>query len=292
MIVEEAVELFSDGFRLHGTRIAPADLSRPAPALVISHGWSGAVNERVIPLARRLAELGYVALAIDHRGFGASEGPRARCDPAGQVRDLSNALTLLASDDHVDADALGVVGVSFGGAVAVAAGAADERARATVSIVGMGDAGRWLRSLRTPAEWTELQKRVAEDQVSIIRTGRGANVDFSLLMPLPASEAVDAELAIMRGRYSDGYPLENLHLAAGFRPEDVVDRLAPRALCLVTCGDDTVVAPSESQAMFERAGEPKVLEVFPEGGHGGPLGPLVDRTVAVVAAFLDRHLRS
>ncbi|MFD2351165.1 hypothetical protein ACFSTC_20290 [Nonomuraea ferruginea] len=35
-------------------------------------------------------------LALDHRGFGRSEGARLRCDPYEQVRDVSNAATYLA----------------------------------------------------------------------------------------------------------------------------------------------------------------------------------------------------
>lgn len=289
---DEQVTFWSDGHRIAGTLVRPASAERPTPGVVISHGWSGAVNERVFPLARRLAAAGHAVLCIDHRGFGGSDGERARCDPAGQVRDLSNALTFLGSEPLVDASALGVIGVSFGGAIAIAAGAADPRARATVSIVGIGDAGRWLRSLRPSGIWAHLEHRMAEDQVAIVRTGARARVDFSELMPLPPSQAVDDELAIMRAKYPEGYPLENLHLAAGFRPEEVVDRIAPRAVLLLTCADDSVVPASDSAGMYDRAGEPKELEVFPEGNHGGPLGPLVDRTAAVVGDFLDRHLRA
>jgi uncharacterized protein len=119
----ETVHFYSDGWRLQGVLVAPGSpcASRPVvpaapwPALVCSHGWSGAVNFRVLPLAARLAQAGYPTLVIDHRGFGGSEGPRARCDPREQVRDMSAAATYLAQRPDVDATALAAIGASFGG---------------------------------------------------------------------------------------------------------------------------------------------------------------------------------
>jgi hypothetical protein len=32
------------------------------------------------------------------------------------------------------------------------------------------------------------------------------------------------------------------------------------------------------------------LHVFPEGNHGGPLGPLVDQTAKLTIEFLGQHL--
>jgi pimeloyl-ACP methyl ester carboxylesterase len=261
-------------------------------AVTISHGWSGAVNERVFPLAERLAALGYAVLAFDHRGFGGSEGPRARCDPNEQVRDVSHGLTFLSSLDRIDPDALGVVGVSFGGAIAVAAGAADPRVKATVSIVGVGDAERWLRSLRPYYEWVSLRERLAVDRRARVVEGKGERVDFSLLMPGPPTEAMETELELMRGKHPDGYPLENAELAIGFAPEQLVERIAPRAVAFIGVADDSVVGLDETLAMYQRAGEPRELTVLPQGNHGGPLGPLVDTTATIIADVLARHLRS
>jgi hypothetical protein len=52
-----------------------------------------------------------------------------------------------------------------------------------------------------------------------------------------------------------------------------------------------VIPAEHSERMYERAGEPKLLRLPPDGGHGGPLGPQVDATTETVAAFLDAHLR-
>jgi hypothetical protein len=104
---EEEVRFESDGISLAGTLMVAEGADGALPAVAFSHGWSGAVNERVLPLARRLAGSGYVALALDHRGFGRSEGRRARCHPPEQVRDLAHALSFLAAQSAVDPNGSG-----------------------------------------------------------------------------------------------------------------------------------------------------------------------------------------
>ncbi|GAA0836680.1 alpha/beta hydrolase [Streptosporangium amethystogenes subsp. fukuiense] len=286
----EIVYFQSDGLRLRGVLVTPRERAGAVPALVASHGWSGAVNFRVLPFAGRLAQRGYAVLAVDHRGFGGSEGVRLRCDPDEQVRDVSNAATYLTGRPEVDGSALGVMGASFGGAIAVAAAAADERLKACLSLVPLADGRRWLEELHG-AGWPALLARLERDDAERARTGSGERVPLSVLMPLPPSPALDAEAAFIRSVYPAGYPLENGRLALDFSPENLAAAIAPRALCLVTPVDDTVIPADHSRAVYARAGEPKELHLPPEGGHGGPMGSLVDTTAEIAGAFLDKHLR-
>ncbi|MFC5818622.1 alpha/beta hydrolase [Nonomuraea harbinensis] len=286
----EIVHFYSDGLRLTGVLVTPRDRAGAMPALIASHGWSGAVNFRVLPLAGRLARRGYAVLALDHRGFGRSEGARLRCDPCEQVRDVSNAATYLAGRPEIDGSALGVIGASFGGAIAVAAAAADERLRACVALVPLADGRRWLRDLHGSESWPAFLDRVARDEAERVRTGLGERVPLGTLMPLPPSPAADAEAALIATAYPEGYPLENARLALGFSPEQLVSAIAPRALCLITPGDDTVIPAEHSLALHARAGEPKALHLLPHGGHGGPMGELVDTTADLAGAFLAEHL--
>lgn len=281
----EIVYFQSDGLRLRGVLVTPKRRAGAVPALVASHGWSGAVNFRVLPLAGRLAQRGYAVLAVDHRGFGGSEGARLRCDPAEQVRDVSEAATYLAGRPEIDGSALGVMGASFGGAIAVAAAAADERLKACLSLVPFADGRRWLEELHG-ADLPALLARLERDDA-----GAGERVPLSVLMPLPPSPALDAEAAFIQSVYPEGYPLENVRLALDFSPESLAPAIAPRALCLITPVDDTVIPADHSRAVYARAGEPKELHLPPEGGHGGPMGPLTDTTAEIAGTFLDKHLR-
>jgi pimeloyl-ACP methyl ester carboxylesterase len=288
----EIVHFYSDGLRLHGVLVTPRERTGPLPALVAGQGWSGAVNFRVLPLAARLAQRGYAVLALDHRGFGGSEGARLRCDPHEQVRDIANAATYLAGRPEIDGSALGVIGASFGGGIAVAAAAADERLRACVALVPLADGRRWLRGLHGPENWPGFLDRLARDEAERVRTGAGERVPLGTLMPLPSSPEAAAEADLIAATYPEGYPLENARLALDFSPERWVAAIAPRALCLITPSDDTVIPAEQSTSMYVRAGEPKALHLLPHGGHGGPMGPLVDTTAELTASFLDAHLRA
>ena len=79
------------------------------------------------------------------RGCGDSEGERGRVICLEQVEDTRNALTFLAQHPAVDGKRIGVIGSSFGGAVAVYAGGIDDRVAAVISNGGWGDGERKFR---------------------------------------------------------------------------------------------------------------------------------------------------
>src|SRR5712692_12030055 len=76
-------------------------------------------SSSMIAVARTLVGLGYVALRFDMRGCGESEGVRGRVICLEQVEDTRNAVSYLASSIEIDAKRIGVLGHSFGAAVAV-----------------------------------------------------------------------------------------------------------------------------------------------------------------------------
>jgi pimeloyl-ACP methyl ester carboxylesterase len=108
------------------------------PAILLLHGSTP--EGRKLGLYRKLgAELagqGYVVLSIDQRGFGQSDDPATTERPADFdfVADVSNAVAYLSSMAGVDAGRLYVVGHSFGGDVAVAAGIGEPRIAKIVAI--------------------------------------------------------------------------------------------------------------------------------------------------------------
>lgn len=128
-----------DGVELAGQLrlpVSPADPGRRRPAVVLTGPFTG-VKEQVTGLyADRLARAGFVALTLDHRGFGASGGRRGHEDPQGKLADLRAAVGLLAAGPAADPDRIAVVGVCLGGGYAVRAAAADPRLRAVVGIAG------------------------------------------------------------------------------------------------------------------------------------------------------------
>jgi len=118
---EQVVSFQSAGLRLHGVLGVPEGLqaSERRAAFLVLHGFgSNSESSNVLGPTRVLSEFGYVTLRFDMRGCGKSEGEFGRVICLEQVEDLGNALDFLSRHPAVDPDRIGVIGSSFGGAVA------------------------------------------------------------------------------------------------------------------------------------------------------------------------------
>jgi dienelactone hydrolase len=123
------------------------------PAMVLVHGGGGAAFAE---WARLWAERGYVALAMDLAGAGPDrkrlpDGGPAQDDAtkfaAGPERDawtyhavaaVLRGASLLAARDDVDADRIGITGISWGGYLTCICAGVDERFKVAVPVYGCG----------------------------------------------------------------------------------------------------------------------------------------------------------
>jgi pimeloyl-ACP methyl ester carboxylesterase len=266
----QKVSFFSDGYRLDGVLYSPEGLAagERRAAVVLCAGYTYLKSLAMPDLAKALTAAGYVALIFDYRGFGDSQGTRWRLIPNEQVSDVRAALTCVADQPHVDAGRLAVLGLSLGGSNAIAAATLDRRVGAVIAIESVGDGERWLRSLRRHWEWIDFQARISEDRSARVRTGQSARVDpLEIVVPDPDSRA------FLEGIYREfpqmkcELPLETAEALAEFRPEALVDRIAPRPLLLVHGAGDRLVPVDESRSLYARAIDPRTLEVIPDIGH-------------------------
>ena len=69
--------------------------------------------------AATLAQQGIASLRIDFRGYGESAGDMADTTFEGMLADVATARTYLSQVEGVDAERIGVVGYSFGAAIAM-----------------------------------------------------------------------------------------------------------------------------------------------------------------------------
>ena len=127
-----------------GGYLASPDASGPHPGVVIIHEAFG-LNDHIKDVARRFADEGYAALAVD-----LFEGRnRAICMArymAGMlmgsvnrygIDDLKAALTFLAKSDDVDPHRLGAIGFCMGGSFAIAWACTDSRLKAIAPFYGV-----------------------------------------------------------------------------------------------------------------------------------------------------------
>ena len=125
----ETVVLRVDSESIFGHLFRPrTSAAAKPPAMVIVHGFGGVSDAREGFWARELAALGVAALVVESftaRGAASTIEDQSRVSTAQGVRDAYAALAYLASQDFVDPRRIGVMGMSWGGSVALRA--ADRR---------------------------------------------------------------------------------------------------------------------------------------------------------------------
>src|SRR5919112_2994977 len=124
----------------------PRDRSGKVPAVLLAHGFGGSKNS-VRDDAESLAERGYAVLTWSARGFGTSGGQIHLDSPDYEVRDAQRLLDWLANRPEVETDAtgdprVGVVGGSYGGALALLLAGQDTRVDAVVPMITWNDLSR------------------------------------------------------------------------------------------------------------------------------------------------------
>ena len=136
---EEAVTYKDGDFVMKGYITYDDARKGPRPAVLVVHEWWG-ITKHVRDSARALAELGYVAFAVDMFGDGkTADNPKDAGALAGAVRKdtaamrsrFEAALSRLKQHEGVDAKRVGAIGYCFGGSVVL------EMARAGTPLAGV-----------------------------------------------------------------------------------------------------------------------------------------------------------
>lgn len=161
----------------------PTDGS-PHPVVVMAGGWCY-VKELVQPeYARVFADAGVAALVFDYRGFGTSDGePRQHIDPWAQIDDYRNAITWVETRPELDAERIGIWGISYSGGHVLIVGATDPRVRCIVSNIPVVDGWRTMKSVHSALAFRELGERIVEDRRKRMATGEYGYIPMSTQDP-------------------------------------------------------------------------------------------------------------
>jgi alpha-beta hydrolase superfamily lysophospholipase len=294
--LQKSATFFSGpGLRLAGNLYIPDNYQEGKhPAVVLCGGFMG-TKEIVLPnIASWLIKSGYVVLKFDYRGFGESEGPEGRLIPLEQVEDLCNAITFIQQQPQVDPQRIGLCGTSYGAGIAIYAAARDKRAKCVVSLIGIGDGRSWLRCLRRAWEWADFLKRLEEDRIARVMTGKSLYVDRDeVMVPDPETMRFHAENLKAGHDARTKLPLESAEAILEFRPESIVASISPRAILFIFAGNDTLTPPDEVRgiAMYEKAGEPKKLIIL-EGVHHHDVyrSPVFEHVMNISTEWLNTYL--
>jgi len=285
--MREKLTFPSDGLKLSGVLHVPDRRQRDQrlPAFLVLHGFVGSKDDSHAELqAAMLEEMGYAALRFDMRCCGESEGVRGQVRCFDQVADTRNALTFLAARPEIDPQRIGVIGHSFGAAVAIYAAGVDERIACAISSCGWGHGERKFRGQHpTPEAWARFTGLLEEGRRKKQETGESLWISRFDAVPIP--EALRRHLspkALME------IPVETAQSMYDFRAEDVVGNIAPRPLLLLHTANDSITPAEQSLRLFEKAGMPTELMLLTGTSHFPLAEKDAPRTRLLIKGWLDK----
>lgn len=285
--MQEKLTFESDGLKLSAVLHIPDshDGKTPLPAFIVLHGFVGSKDESHAQIQAEMMEaFGYAALRFDFRCCGDSEGERAQVRCFDQVADTKNAMTYLAKRPEIDPRRIGVVGHSFGAAVAVYTAGIDDRFACCISSCGWGDGEIKFRGQHpTPEAWEKFTGLLEKGLKQKRETGKSMWISRFDAVPIP--EPLRKNLspkAIME------IPVETAWSMYNFRADDVVANIAPRPLLLFHTADDGITPTEQSLRLFEKAGQPAELMLITGTSHFPLSEQDAPRTKMMIKGWLDK----
>ncbi|AGL21305.1 ABC transporter related protein [Actinoplanes sp. N902-109] len=261
----------------------PKDRAGKVPAVLLAHGFGG-TRASVADDAELLADRGYAVLTWTARGFGRSTGEIHLDSPDYEVKDAQRLLDWLAARPEVRTDAagdprVGVVGGSYGGALALLLAAQDPRVDAIVPSI----------------TWNNLQTSFFPQGV-FKKSWAGLFFGSSAAPGNPACGRFAADIcAAYQKMATTGTPdAAATALLRRSSPATVLNRI--KAPTLLVQGEvDTLFPLSEADANargIAATGTPVRVAWF-TGGHDGGTGPQTDqdRTRFLTAEWLDHYVK-
>lgn len=153
------VEFLSGPNTLRGMLHLPEG-KRPAPAVLLCHGFTGSRTEShflFVKISRMLEQLDIASLRFDFAGSGESDGDFERVTLSSEMADASAALDFLRRHPAVDPGRIGLLGLSLGGAVAAMVTARrPEQVTGLALLSAVADPARIVSFIRTGKYETQL----------------------------------------------------------------------------------------------------------------------------------------
>lgn len=161
--LEERIPITIDnqGNKLFGVLHLPNNGRGKSPGVLICHGLAGhkTGKHRVyVDIAYKLACQGIATLRFDYRGCGDSEGHFHEVTPSLHLNDALLFLQYLMEHPKIDNELIGILGRSYGGAVAVKAAAQSACIRSLVLWCPMFSGEQWQD------QWQLIQTNSVDEQ--------------------------------------------------------------------------------------------------------------------------------
>ncbi|HEY5891943.1 MAG TPA: alpha/beta hydrolase [Chthoniobacterales bacterium] len=291
-----------------GNLFIPKNLNQNVknPAIIVGHPM-GAVKEQSSNLyAQKLADQGFVTLALDLSFWGESEGqPRNAVLPDVYSEDFSAAVDFLGTRPFVDRARIGVLGICGSGSFVISAAKIDPRMKAiaTVSMYDMGAANRNALKHSKTLDQRKAELKEAAEQRYVEFTGSETKYTSGTDHELnenthPIQREFYDFYRTPRGEFTpkSSSPQLTTHPTLtsnvkfmNFYPFVDIETISPRPMLFIT--GETAHSREFSEDAYRLAGEPKELVVVPNAGHVD----LYDRVGLIpwdkLTSFFTQHLK-
>ncbi|WP_339431645.1 MULTISPECIES: alpha/beta hydrolase [unclassified Pseudomonas] len=258
------------------------DSATRSPAIIVGHPM-GAVKEQSSNLyAQKLAEQGFVTLALDLSFWGESEGqPRNAVLPDMYAEDFSAAVDYLGTRPFIDRQRIGVLGICGSGSFVISAAKIDPRMKA-IATVSMYDMGAANRNGLKHSQTLEVRKQViaaAAEQRYVEFTGGKIEYTGGTVQALNAdTHPIQREFfdfyRTPRGEFTPASStpqqttrptLSSNTKFMNFYPFVDIESISPRPMLFIA--GENAHSREFSEEAFRLAGEPKELVIVPNAGH-------------------------
>lgn len=269
-VTQKDVTFYSDDVACFARIFYPKnfDPDGKTPAVVCAQGWTG-FADTIHKYGNRFAEKGLVAMTIDYRGWGESDGfvtmidrvktaddqrfteaetkiriKRTRLLPMEQVEDIRNAISYIQGEPGVDPERIGIWGSSYAGGHVLTTASVDPRVSAVVSqVTGLNGYGQ----PKGPLPYTKAE---TQDAIARARTGQGREFTTGFSTP----RKVDVETQRLSKEYRPYHYVEHI-------PESVA------VLFLLAGNEELINNERAGKAAYEIVKGPKKLVEYPGIGH-------------------------
>lgn len=293
--------------KIVGSLFLPKDLKPGVryPAIIVGHPM-GAVKEQSSNLyAQKLAEQGFITLAIDQSFWGESEGqPRNAVAPDIYAEAFSAAVDYLGTQAFVDRERIGVLGICGSGSFVISAAKIDPRMKAiaTVSMYEMGAANRHALNHSQTVEQRRAIIAEAAQQRWVEAAGGETKYTGGTVHQLDANtHPIQREFydfyRTSRGEFTpaSSSPELTTHPTLtsnvkfmNFYPFNDIETISPRPMLFIA--GDHAHSKEFSEEAYKLAGQPKELVWVKGAGHVD----LYDRTDLIpfdkLTAFFKQNL--
>jgi dienelactone hydrolase len=287
--------VMSEGVRLTAELYSPkTPANKQLPTIIMSHGWGGTAA-LLRAVAVDFAHAGYLVIAFDYRGWGASDSRviltapepakkdgnkfnaevmeiREVVDPLEQTQDIFNVIHWAMGEPQVDKNRIGLWGSSYSGGHVVYVAAHDPRVKCIVSQVGAMDS-------RPTAQLSSAGS--AEDQYKVAYEEATKRARGEIGYPPPRARVIGN---------LQGAPIREKLLR--YAPVDDVGMIKNCAMLFVVAEKEELFDnANHAKLAYDRAREPKKYVVIPGITHYGVYTTARQQATKIEIEWYDQHLK-